>query len=123
MAFFGTSCQETDRPSKHEARPVVCVQAGTQYMDGGVSLYGEGILSSPIAMSRIVFHSDKRAETRTGERLEPSPRGGGKVFKACRAPHSAILTSTGCDVRYHSVSIRSFASRISLIYVLRRIIR
>lgn len=122
-AFVGSSWQETGVLSRHEARPVECVQAEAQYYDCSSLLYREGTLSSSVSLFRTVYHSEERTETRTGKRSEPTSRGGGKMFKACQAPRSTIILAFKKFVSCSAVTIRPQASHISLIYVLRHIIR
>lgn len=123
IAFIGFSCQEAAAISEQEVQSHECVQTETQYKGSRSILYSEGILSSPFSMSCTFFHSEERAETRTGKRTEPSSRGGGNIFKANHAPLSTIYffinKFSGCN----TATICSFASHTSLIYVLRHIIR
>ena len=127
MAFLGSSCQEASLPSVQDAQSFEYIQAESQtlhlFNNRNRILYSDGIFSHPISLFRTVYHSEKRAETRYGGRREPTSRGGGKDFKACRAPRSTIYLSIGRFVQRHSVSICPLASHISLIYVLRHIIR
>ena len=123
MAFTGSSCQEATPASRQEPRLPRHVQTEMQYQNSRSIIYSEGILSSAISLYRTDFHSEERAETRTGKRSEPNSRGGGKVFNACHAPRAAIISSLGSPLSHHLVTICPHVSHTSLIYVLRHIIR
>lgn len=122
-AFIGSSWQKTGGLRGQEARPVECIQAEAQYKDYSSILYREGILSSSVSLPRTIFHSEERTETRTEKRSEPTSRGGGKAFKACHTPRSTIIFCVKKFVSCSVVTICPQASHISLIYVLKHIIR
>ena len=122
-AFVGSSWQETGGLADKKHGLPKCVQAETQYKNYSSILYREGVLSSSVSLPRTIFHSEERTETRTEKRSEPTSRGGGKAFKACHTPRSTIIFCFKEFVSCSSVTTRPHASHISLIYVLRHIIR